>query len=66
MRPIPRCRRCGQSVFAHLWFGRTRICIAPIPAGETRETWAGQLLLRLQQRKEQRFLKRQAEHGRGQ
>jgi hypothetical protein len=60
MKRIPKCRLCGQSIFAHLWFGRTRICIAPIPEDETPETWAGQLLLRLQKRKEERWMRRQS------
>ena len=44
MTRIPKCRKCGQSIFAHLWLGRTRICIAPIPDDELPATWAGQLL----------------------
>jgi hypothetical protein len=60
MKRIPKCRRCGQSIFAHLWFGRTRICIAPFPEDETPEIWAGQLLLRLQKRKEERWIRRQS------
>jgi hypothetical protein len=51
-------RKCGQSIFAHLWLGRTRICIAPIPDDELPATWAGQLLLTLQKRKEERWRKR--------
>jgi len=58
MQRIPKCRKCGQSIFAHLWLGRTRICIAPVPDDETPTTWAGQLLLTLQKRKEERWRKR--------
>ena len=65
MKRIPQCRHCGQSIFAHLWFGHTRICIAPIPDNETTETWAGQLLLTLQRRKEERFLRHQSQRQPG-
>ena len=58
MKRIPKCRKCGQSIFAHLWLGRTRICIAPIPDDKQPATWTGQLLLTLQKRKEERWLKR--------
>jgi len=60
MKRIPKCRLCGQSIFAHLWFGRVRICIAPIPENETAATWAGELLLTLQKRKEERWMRRQS------
>jgi hypothetical protein len=42
----------------HLWLGRTRICIAPVPDGEAPSRWTGQLFLSLQKRKEERWLKR--------
>ena len=58
MKRIPKCRSCGESIFAHLWLGKTRICLAPIPADEDPQTWAGKLFLTLQQRKEERWLKR--------
>jgi hypothetical protein len=58
MKRIPKCRKCGQSIFAHLWLGRTRICIAPIPRDDPAASWVGQLFLSLQKGKEQRWLKR--------
>jgi hypothetical protein len=58
VKRIPKCRKCGQSIFAHLWLGRTRICIAPIPDNDRAESWVGQLFLTLQKRKEERWLKR--------
>ena len=60
MQRIPKCRKCGQSIFAHLGIGRTRICIAPVLDDETPTIWAGQLFLTLQKRKEERWLKRRA------
>lgn len=60
MQRIPPCGKCGQRIFAHLWIGRTRICIAPVPDDETPTTWAGQLFLMLQKRKEEHWLKRRA------
>jgi hypothetical protein len=58
MKAIPKCRKCGQSIFAHFWLGRTRICIAPIPPDEKEALWAGELFLSLQKEKERRWRKR--------
>ena len=56
----PTCRTCGESIFDHLYSGRTRICVAPIPEGFTRQEWVGSLTLRIQQKKKERWSLRHA------
>jgi hypothetical protein len=51
----PTCRTCGESIFDHLYSGKTRICVAPIPEGFTRQEWVGSLVVRIQQKKKERW-----------
>ncbi len=51
----PICRVCGESVFDHVYAGKQRICVAPIPEGFTRQEWVGSLVLRIQQKKKERW-----------
>jgi len=44
------CCNCGEPMNRHLHAGKIRVCVAPVPDGETRESWIGVLVVRLQER----------------
>ena len=44
------CSTCGEPMDLHLRARKARICVAPIPLGETRESWIGLLMVRIQER----------------